>query len=222
MGISLTKLQKKKLDVGMKRLSAYIDVERWLAMCNASPEEMQRLAEAWPQPHPSYTYDAATVGRILGLPCTASDSVVPKAADDGEIVIYYGGWDLPTLRNCAAGRERMYQQDWYAEKEWTAEAGYYRLLLPVPGSNEKRWDEQVQQIERGWEPAPVCVAATAYLTHLAKTGEDLLKGDFTRCAETLPDGRHVALDVFDGRLGVRHGLDDRRGGRVWLSAARKC
>lgn len=224
MSISLKKLQKKKLDVGVNRLSGYIDVERWLAMCNASAAEMQHLTKAWPMPHLSHTYDAAAVSRILGLPCTSGVSI-PKA-EDGEIVIYYGGWDLPTLRNCVAGRERMWQnQDWYDEKGWDAEPGYYRLLLPVPDSNCKKWDEQVRHfktIDSAWKPTPICVGATALLVHLAETGVDPLKGDWARFADALPGGRRAVLRVSEGRARVGSYWDGNGYGDVWSSAARKC
>lgn len=168
------------------------------------------------------TYDA-TATRILGLPAECSDPA-PETAD-GEIVIYYGGWDLPALRTCTAGKKWMRQdQDWYDNKGWKAEPGYYRLLLPVPNSNRQRWGEQLQHlagIDAAWQPAPICIAATALLAHLMETGQDLLRNDWCRCAEPLPGGFRAALTVLDGRVLVDYYWDDDPHVVLWLAASRK-
>jgi len=169
-------------------------------------------------------YDAPAESRILGLPCDCRDHAPDPA--DGEIVIYYGGWDLRTLRSSAGGKQRMWQdQDWYEKYGWQAEPGYYRLLLPVPRCNRKTWSEQLrhlQSIDPAWQPAPVCVAATALLVHLTETGNDLLRHDWCRCAEALPSGSRTALTVSEGRVGVYSGWGGYRYAYVWSSAARKC
>lgn len=167
-------------------------------------------------------YDAAAVSHILGIPVKCSDPV--PQADDGEIVVYYGGWDLETLRTSAAGKKRMWQdQDWYEKYGWKAKSGYYRLLLPVPGSNRKSWSEQLRQItvSSAWQPAPACVAATALLVHLTETELDLLKDDWSRCAEALPDDDHVGLVVLDGRVRICSVWNGCRARDLWLSAARR-
>ncbi|OGJ62656.1 hypothetical protein A3D12_03780 [Candidatus Peribacteria bacterium RIFCSPHIGHO2_02_FULL_55_24] len=137
------------------------------------------------QKQPGIVYDAAAVSRILGLPCESSDPV--PQAEAGEIIIYYGGWDLKTLCLSPGGKKRMWQDqdDWYGKYEWKAESGYYRLLLPVPNSNRRTWDEQLRHLARidtAWKPAPVCVAATALLIHLTETGNDLLEDNWCRSA----------------------------------------
>lgn len=168
-------------------------------------------------------YSAVQVSRILGLPVECNEPV-PQAAD-GEIVVYYGGWDLKQLCTSTAGKKRMWQdRDWYEKYGWKAEPGYYRLLLPVPNSNLKVWTDQLSHlatISAAWQPSPVCIAATALLVHLTETGNDLLKNDWCRCAEALPDGVHAGLAVGGGRVGVSYSWDDYPFGRVWLSAARK-
>src|SRR5262249_406217 len=94
---------------------------------------------------PGLLYDAAAVSRILGRPSKSRDPV-PKAVD-GEIVVYYGGWDLKQLSGSPAGEKRMWQdQDWYEKYGWKAEPGYYRLLLPVPNSNRKNWRGQLRYL----------------------------------------------------------------------------
>jgi hypothetical protein len=169
-------------------------------------------------------YSDRGVGEILGLP-VASKEPIPDAKV-GEIVIYYGGWDLQMLRTCLGGRKYMSQdQDWYDDQNWTAEPGYYCLLLPVLGSNNKNRYEQfayLRTIDDSWQPAPVSVAATALLVHLAAAGVDLLNGGWCRCADRLPDGNRVALDVVEGRVSVNDYWDAYRYENVWLAGCRKC
>ncbi|MBU0767250.1 hypothetical protein KKF55_05765 [Patescibacteria group bacterium] len=189
------------------------------------PSQMQRLVRHMQAGCPQHgiVYDATAVSRILGLP--AECNVPTPKPEDGEVVIYYGGWSLKELRESKAGQERMMQdQDWYEQHEWKAESGYYRLLLPVPNSNRKKWSEQTEHlsgIDAEWQPAPVCVAATALLVHLTEVGDDLLRNDWCRCEEALPDGDYVALDIDGGRVVVVCGLGGGRYGHLWLSAARK-
>ena len=194
-----------------------------------APEQMQRLvhymqAGCPPMKTAGITYDAATVSRILGIPVECGYPV-PQARD-GEIVVYYGGWDMKQLRTSAAGQKRMWQdQNWYEKYGWKVEPGYYRLLLPVPDSNRKTWNYQISYlagiIGTAWKPAPICVAAASLLVHLTETGNDLLKNDWCRCAEARPDDSRAALAVRGGRVRVLDGWDDRPSDRVWLSAARK-
>jgi hypothetical protein len=118
-------------------------------------------------------------------------------------------------------------QNWYDPYEWKAEPGYYRLLLPVPNSNQKTWTEQVdhlRSIGEAWLPAPVTVTVTALIVHLAETSVDLLRNDFCRCAETLPGGNRAGLMASPGRLHVsayRALWDKRPHDRLWLSASKK-
>lgn len=173
-------------------------------------------------PFSGIVYDAGAVSRILGLPCRKRSGPVPGAAD-GEIVVYYGGWDLKTLRTSTAGKKRMWQdQDWYEKEGWKAESGYYRLNLRVPSSNQKNWDEQIahlRTIDEAAEAAPIAVAATALLVHLTETGNDLFDNDWCRCAEPLPDGRHAGLTVSGGRVHVDF-WDGFRGDAFWLASSR--
>ncbi|MBI1813289.1 hypothetical protein HY285_05400 [Candidatus Peregrinibacteria bacterium] len=224
MGISLKRLEKKKLDLGINKLSdAGIDVERWLAMCDGDAAAMQRLVAAWPIRRPSYVYDAATVSRVLGLPCECSDPV-PRAAD-GEVVVYYHGWELQALEG--TGKVVNYLSS--STKQWKAPAGYYRALIPVPESNRLTWNEQAGDDKAsllarqyaGWLALPTPIGATALAVHLGVTGEDLLQGNFCRCAEALPGGSHAELDVGEGRVVVSGSWDGDPSGSVFLGAARK-
>ena len=143
-------------------------------------------------------YDAKTVGAVLGLPC---DSRHLPQADDNAIVLYYGGWDLPTLS--AASQQRMYQLR-YDEWAWTAPPGYYACTFGPTGGS---WEDQIAQLHRGFQPAPIAIATTLLLLHLITTGRDLLQHEWCRCAEPLQDGYRAALAVLDGHVRV-HQYED--------------
>lgn len=218
MGISLKRLEKEKLDVGINKLSdAGLDVERWLAMCDADAAAMQRLVAAWPVHLPSFVHDAKTVCGILGLPNNCNEEA-PKAAD-GEVVVWYGGWTLGEL--VATGKVVNYLSK---EREaWKAPPGYYHTRIPVPDSNRMTHGEQIDLLSRlyaAFKELPTPVGATALAAHFGVTDEDLLKGNFCRCAEALPHGRHTGLDVDEGRVHVDH-WDDDPDDLVFLGAARK-
>jgi hypothetical protein len=216
MGISLKRLEQKKLALGINKLSvAGIDVERWLAMCNADAVAMQRLVAAWPVRLPSFVYDAKVSCSILGLSNNCEEEA-PKAAD-GEVVVWYGGWTLGEL--LATGKVFN-----YLSKEWEerkAPAGYYRTRIPVPGSSRKTHEERIAHLNRfyaAFKELPTPVGATALAVHLGVTGEDLLKGDFCACAEALPDGRHAVLTVDFGRVRACCYGDGIRG-NIWLASS---
>ena len=222
MGISLKRLEQKKLQVGINKLAdAGLDVERWLAMCDASAAEMQRLVEAWPIRRPSSCYDAAP---ILGLG-EASSEPLPDPAP-GEVVIRVGAWSLQDLRTCetVVRHNLMWDQDWYNEYPFSREKltpGVYRVRLPIPDSNRKNFAEQKKLLLSGEDVAPVALAAVALLCHLKQAGQDLLNNDWARCADALPDEFRVGLCVYEGRVYVNCCWDDGRRDDVWLAGCRK-
>jgi hypothetical protein len=168
-------------------------------------------------------YDADTIANVLGLPVLCTDPA--PAAPESETVIYYGGWSLKDLRHCKAGRECMWQdQEWYDDFLWDAEPGYYRVHLRFPQSNGQTWEEQCARLganQSTWEPAPVCVAATALLAHLARTGENLLRNGWCRCIG-IPNGDFCpALTVYYGHVYVSDGGSLLKLSNLWLSVARK-
>jgi hypothetical protein len=169
-------------------------------------------------------YSAVAVSRILGLPVGCSDPV-PRAAAH-EIVIWYGGWDLQTLRDCAGGKKWMAQdQDWRDATGWTAEPGYYRLRLLFPNSSRKTWGDQLALLRTGdevWHAAHILVATTALLVHLAATGNDLLQNDWCGCANPFQRGLRAVLTIDGGRVNVRIGhWDYVCHSHLWVAAARK-
>ena len=220
MGKSLRRLEQKKLQVGIGKLAdAGVDVERWLAMCDADDAAMQRLVEAWPVKLPSFVYDAKTVCSILGLPNNCKEET-PKAAY-GEVVVWYGGWTLGEL----VATDKVVNYLSKERESWKAPPGYYHTRIPVPDSNRMTHDEQVAahlaQLYAAFKELPTPVGATVLAAHLDATGEDLLNGNFCRCAEPLPDDRHAALDVDEGRVYVSYYWDGARLDSVFLGAARK-
>ncbi len=219
MGKSLKRLEQKKLQVGINRLAnAGLDVERWLAMCDADDVAMQRLVEAWPVRLPSFVYDAKTVCGILGLPNNCKEET-PKAAD-GEAVVWYGGWTLGEL----VATDKVVNYLSKERESWKAPPGYYHTRIPVPDSNRMTHDEQVAHLMKlyaAFKELPTPVGATVLAAHLDVTGEDLLNGNFCRCAELLPGGGHAELGVSEGRVSVGDYWDGGRRGDVFLGAARK-
>ncbi len=166
-----------------------------------------------------FSYDAVS---ILGFGDPSSEPL--PDAEEGEIVIRYGGWSLAELRNCPV-RERnvMWEQDWYDKYPWSTEklpSGIYRLRVPVPNSNRQTFAEQAKSLPSGEEPAPVVLVATALLAHHLQTGEDLLKNDFTRCKEQTTDDHRVVLYWGGGRLYVGYGWDGPRYDYVFVSSLR--
>jgi hypothetical protein len=123
------------------------------------------------------------VGRALGF-STGVKQETPEARP-GEVVIYYGGWTLQDLATCPSAPHRVSYPVTLAGMQ-KKQIGYYRLICPLPGSDGKDWYEQralVSALGPGWSPVPVSIAATALLVHFLNTGEDLLSGGITRCAE---------------------------------------
>jgi hypothetical protein len=215
MKTSLQSLPQKKVTVGFAKLQqAGVSSRMWLAMLNAPEAAMQRLVTAWPcQPR---VYDAVA---LLGFGGEATEPL-PDAAP-GTLVIRYGGWSLRELRD--KRNDLMHKQDWYDKYPWAGEklpSGLYVLRLPIPDSNRKTFAEQTKLLLPGEEPAHVVLATTALLSHRLVTGEDLLKGGWTRCGQRTDDGGRVGLRWDGGRLHVRSGWDDHRSGFVWLSSAR--
>jgi hypothetical protein len=166
-------------------------------------------------------YDADDVSRILDR-----RSHPLREAAAGEIIIYYGGWNLHQLCTTPAGILHMAQHERFDDEKWQDDPGYYRLLLPVPDSNEKNLREQVAQLrtnhdDAAWYPAPAAVVATALLVHLVTKGTDLLDRGSCRCREMKGEGR-VSIGVVNGRVNSFCCWDNTRYGNLWLAVAQKC
>jgi len=171
---------------------------------------------------PPRVYDATS---LLGFG-EPSPQALPEA-NAGELLIRYDGWSLQELRSSKIVSEKnvMWDQSWYNPYDWSAEklpSGLYALRLPVPDSNYKTFADQKALLLPTEEPAPVVLAASAFLAHLVSTGERLMEGHWLRCKEQAGAGGRVELGWGGGRLRVRGGyLDDRPYDGVWLASARR-
>ncbi len=229
---SLIGLPQKKVTTGLLKLkNAGITPALWLRMLNADATAMQCLRKAWPGAclADGLVYDAVAMARILGLPVECNEAA-PKAAP-GEIVLWYGGWSLKTLRDSAAGKQWMDQspdQEQYDVPGWTEKPGYYHLHLPLWGSQGKTYAGHYaflrkERLINEWELSPVAIAATALLVLFMETGDDPLQYGACRCGEPLPHefAARSALMITEGRLHVGTGQDDRTeadGRKLWIAA----
>lgn len=219
---------KKLIAWGERAAKQGLDLSVDLQPSIDKPQQMQRLVHYVRSGCPllggtGIAYDAKTVCGVLGLP-EDCDEEAPKAAD-GEVVVWYGGWALGELVDKV---KVSYLLD--TRNTWRKyQTGYYRVLMPVPQSNELMWSDQagdarnglLARLYSGWKVVPTPIAATALVVHLSVTGGDLLKGNFCRCAEELPLGRHVELGVLEGRVNVRAGWVDDHYSCVFIGTARR-
>lgn len=226
--ITELKVTKKLLAFGERAAKKGLDLSVDLQQCIDDPEKMQRLVSYIKAKCPSLgtgvSYDAERVCKILGFPCQCSDPAPQAIA--GQIVVYYGGWSLGSLSKM----NNVTNNTFGGSDAWIAEAGYYRVLLPVSGSNRKTWHEQAGDAEssmlarqyNGWQVTPTPIAATLLAVHLAVTGKDLLNGDMARCKELFNDqGRRASIDIHVGRVFINRIWDQDSQYNIWLSAARK-
>src|SRR3989338_1048805 len=191
---SLLGLPQKKVTTGLKKLQdAGISPDRWLAMLDADTAAMQCLANAWPTPGFPLSETAPRVYDAVALFGFGEPSAVPlPAAGPDEIVIRVGAWSLLEFRDSPVvlRNDLLWVQDWYERYPWCRqklEPGVYRVRLPIPDSNRKSTAEAKCLLLPDENILQVCLGATTLAAHLWKTREDLLRGNFCRCDETLPD-----------------------------------
>lgn len=169
-------------------------------------------------------FDADTVGRSLGLPCEIS--AAPLALDTS-LAVYYGGWSFQQLFECKAGRQFIDQKphpSWLQlYPQWSAPAGYYRLLLPAPSTNWNTWRGQIRQLAKlrdQWQPAAVSVIATALLTFFVEDAK-AIRTEWYRCAETCGNNSRVDIRVYEGGFGLIGDWDDAIYDYMWLAAMKR-
>ncbi len=237
---SLLDLPRAKIDAVLRKLDeARVTQERFVQLLHPRPGELDLLGETWPsvwKSRPGIVYDAAETARILGL--RSRSYTPPPTAAENEIIVYYGGWSLRTLRLPKKGKEHMrycFGHD-YDHYYWARgnkkDRGYYRLLLPVPGSDRMLLDDQwcaLHHLQPGrWNTAPTCIVATALIVHFLKTGEDLLLGHPCRTEDKGENGQHIVAvfeELVEDHEKIALHLDmegefDCRG--PWIAACQKC
>lgn len=158
-----------------------------------------------PKPPSGIVYDAVTMSRILDIPVLCNDPA--PLATRGGVVGYYDGWDLPTIRSSAAGKQRMRQgQGWYDQYPWQAEPGYYETLFQT--TKRMVCLKDLQKEDSAWQACPIIVGASILLAHMSEAGKDLLKGNICRFKEPLSEGNRSGLMVHGGWLLVISALVD--------------
>jgi hypothetical protein len=97
--------------------------------------------------------------------------------------------------------------------DWqTVTFGYYSVVLGFDASDNKDVAESWKLMPHGWQQAPMHVTLTLVLSHLARTGKDLMRGKMCRVEGQLKESlTQACLTVRDGRLhiGVAHNSDAR-------------
>jgi hypothetical protein len=169
-------------------------------------------------------YEAKVVCGLLGLPVPEKVPATPPASDD-EIIIWSPGLSIQDVRSNPALHDRavLRDQDWYDPYTWSRQvvpAGYYAVRVPIRGSNRLSFADQVKLLRSGEIPIPVALAALTWCVHRVQTGEDLFKGDFSRCAELALGGRRVEVSLNGGRLFVYIYWGGLPYDYVWLSSSR--
>lgn len=135
----------------------------------------------------------------------------------GEIVIWYGGWNLEQLldnevvqsKGIIADRQLRTEFDWSTEM---LPIGFYRLRIPVPHSNVNTFDEQLELLSDTESVAHPILVATAELCHFISTNVQLLKGIYVRTSKKDRFGQHVVVCWHNDRLCVGDGWRDSSSG----------
>ena len=167
---------------------------------------------------PGYSFDAGT---LFG-----STSVEPlPPAPPGEILLRVPAAISPRLlRESDVGRQLIWQhQVWYDEYQWANEPvlpGLYHLRLPIPGSNNKTFDEQKALLLEAEEPTSLVLVELALLCFEKAGLPDPLQESWVCCSETAYEGR-VMLCWYNGRLNLVDHWYVNRYSTIWHSAARR-
>lgn len=146
-------------------------------------------------------YDTKTVETLLGLPCDTTLSIPNVANNEGEILIYYGGWDICDLR--LSKGEKWFADQWWNRhaNKWRRPNGYYLIRLNIAGTNKGSYRLQVQSLaEQGWEVGSFCIVCTALLLELITKRWQTNYQRF-RCQEESQPGYHAVVDFMHNKIG---------------------
>lgn len=219
--MSLEQMAPETIAEGLRKLAAIgVTPERWQKLLKLKDSDA-REALTYNWPGSGFQHDAREVCEMIGL--TMPNDVPPApAADDGQVVLYYGGWSLKELRESAFGRRHIQLQplvsDWMkvehrydGSKRFQSPPGYYRLTLPVLESNRRTLAEQrklltnYRCVKSGyqWKPAPTIVLATALLIQMGHNRShqrySRQRWDrYYRCREAVGHCRHHLQICLDG------------------------
>jgi hypothetical protein len=178
--------------------------------------------------------DSATTHRrpfgiSLGLGIDSEDgSQLPKAVVNEIDINVFNPFSIKDLRASAVGKELMWgalwKSSWYEKYDWFSAPvvpGAYRLQIPVPGSYERTFKEQVALLREGEEPAPIAMVAAALLYMRSVCLSVEVWGRWTRCAEATEDDKRVGLAWRGARLRVFDDWVDFRYETMGLSSVRR-
>lgn len=235
MSLPISKLHPKKVGVGLRKLDAAgFTVDDWLALCNARPEAIARLKNAWPFTMPSFTCDAVS---LLGFG-TSSNHPLPKPRS-GEVVIRVGAWSLNDLYaktsrlefySCERG-ELGRKHSWEYEK---LTPGVYRIRLPIPNSQGKPFEEQQKLLLPNETIPPAALIATVLMCS-PLVGRTHVPGWFLNCRgeakdfhgerfrgiEQTYEGAHMEFSVYEDHFTVRS-AEESQLMNGWMLGVRKC
>ncbi len=175
MGISLQRIERRKLEVGLNRLGRFgIDVDRWLAFLDADDRTMQRIVGEWPNVSQTLRYDAIA---MFGWG-SAYEHPLPQGRE-GEVVIRYGGWSFRQLLENVVVRQHkvMSENRRYSSAKWMDEklpAGIYYLRQHLERLAQD-WHKQKEIIPSGSIQSPLVLNATAAVAHHLQTGKPLFE-----------------------------------------------
>lgn len=165
-------------------------------------------------------YDAKRVGTLLGI--ETPDTPAPAPSRPGERIIYLPA-SIISPTDLRATKAPMQNQNWYDDRGYTAQPGYWGVMLPVPESNHRNQaaqDEHRGLVLHGYQRTPMLVDTLLRSVELLASGKDLLNGDWVRCPERTSADRWVGLFVNGGRVSVSPDWPGDPRGVVWSSAAR--
>lgn len=134
---------------------------------------------------------------------------------------------LLSLQHSEVGQRLMFQYplSWH-EDHWShwlqalILPGTYQLRLPVVGSNNRIFREQISLLHFGEVVAPLSLTAAALLCIAESGGSDPLNGDRIRCADTVGACRSALVWGDDGKLRIAELHDAIPNEITWLAAAK--
>lgn len=201
-------------------------------------------------------FDRETVLNILGIAdkseyrnlengfmFIANGFVLPANPHQGEVVMYYGDWDMEALAHSILGDRLNHDHAWVWNSFVKPLPGYYQVQLPVFNSNCKSWMEQAADLipmepisswhapsdtsrgDMGWQLCPSIIGVTAALVLRASGLQSpLSRCDKIRMAEWHTDyqyGRICITEYEKGKV-LFSGDSQGRERSVWSAAVRRC
>ncbi|MDP3989225.1 MAG: hypothetical protein Q8P93_03260 [bacterium] len=162
---------------------------------------------------------------LAGVPFTEE---VLKSCKDTHVLVAVFPMSILDIRGKVECKLFYSHEDaWYNKQAFAKDKGEvgWQLVrkVPIADSTNKTWNEQQALLENVEETPKTQVVVYTIVGHFLACGERLFENIFVRCSDLGSDGGRVHVGYLDAEgLLVNDWLDgSRRGGGVWLSAARK-